>query len=129
MSLQKIKKGSLVELAIVLGPRDDWFTPAALQTLTSREWSVTARSDRVGVRLQGDVALERTRDGELPSEGAVTGAIQVPPDGQPVLFLPDHPLTGGYPIIGAVIDRDLDRAGQLPPGARIRFRVVDAAID
>lgn len=119
----------MVELAIVLGPRDDWFTPAALQTLTSQEWSVTARSDRVGVRLQGDVALERTRDGELPSEGAVTGAIQVPPDGQPVLFLPDHPLTGGYPIIGAVIDRDLDRAGQLPPSARIRFRVVDAAID
>lgn len=123
------RAGEVVELAIVLGPRDDWFTPAALQTLTSQEWSVTARSDRVGVRLQGDVALERTRDGELPSEGAVTGAIQVPPDGQPVLFLPDHPLTGGYPIIGAVIDRDLDRAGQLPPGARIRFRVVDAAID
>jgi len=123
------RAGDVVELRIVLGPRDDWFTPDALATLTTQEWSVTARSDRVGVRLQGDVALERSRDGELPSEGAVTGAIQVPPDGQPVLFLPDHPLTGGYPIIGAVVDRDLDLAGQLPPGARIRFRVVDAAID
>ena len=112
-----------VELAIVLGPREDWFTPAAVQTLLEQEWRVTPRSDRVGVRLEGAVPLERARSGELESEGAVTGAIQVPPDGQPVLFLPDHPLTGGYPIIGAVVDRDLDHAGQLPPGARIRFRL------
>ena len=77
----------------------------------------------MGVRLTGAAPLERSREGELESEGAVTGAIQVPPDGQPVLFLPDHPLTGGYPIIGAVVDRDLDLAGQLPPGARIRFRI------
>ncbi|KAB1862587.1 urea amidolyase family protein [Microbacterium algeriense] len=113
--------GDLVDLEITLGPRDDWFTPAALDALTTQEWTITPRSDRVGIRLHGDVPLERSRSGELPSEGAVTGAIQVPPDGQPVLFLPDHPLTGGYPIIGAVTDRSLDLAGQLPPGARIRF--------
>lgn len=118
--------GECVELEIVLGPRDDWFTPAALAALVEQEWEVTPRSDRVGVRLQGETPLERARDGELPSEGAVTGAIQVPPDGQPVLFLPDHPLTGGYPIIGAVVDRHLDRAGQLPPGARVRFRITGA---
>src|SRR5690606_40604753 len=88
-------------------------------------WHVTQLADRVGIGLQGEMALERAGDGELPSAGAVTGAIQVPPDGQPVLFLPDHPLTGGYPIIGALTDRCLDLAGQLPPGARIRFRVVD----
>lgn len=115
--------GELVELAITLGPRDDWFTPAALRALAEQEWLVTPRSDRVGVRLQGDRPLERAIEGELPSEGAVTGAIQVPADGQPVLFLPDHPLTGGYPIIGALVDRDLDVAGQLPPGARVRFRI------
>ncbi|GGD90168.1 urea amidolyase family protein [Microbacterium murale] len=115
--------GDLVELDITLGPRDDWFTASALDTLTTQEWLVTPRSDRVGIRLQGDVPLERTTQGELPSEGAVTGAIQVPPDGQPVLFLPDHPLTGGYPIIGALTDRCLDLAAQLPPGARIRFRI------
>ncbi|WP_426185688.1 carboxyltransferase domain-containing protein [Microbacterium sp. TWP3-1-2b2] len=114
--------GDLVELDITLGPRDDWFTDAALDALTRQEWLVTPRSDRVGIRLQGDVPLERAVHGELPSEGAVTGAIQVPPDGQPVLFLPDHPLTGGYPIIGALTDRCLDLAAQLPPGARIRFR-------
>lgn len=115
--------GGLVELEITLGPRDDWFTQEAIAALTGQEWTVTPRADRVGVRLHGDVALERKVGGELPSEGAVTGAIQVPPDGQPVLFLPDHPLTGGYPIIGAVTDRSLDLAGQLPPGARIRFVV------
>ncbi|MER7609437.1 urea amidolyase family protein [Nocardioides sp. NPDC127503] len=116
--------GDTVELRIALGPREDWFTPAGVRTLVEQEWTVTPRSDRVGVRLEGAVPLERSVTGELPSEGAVTGAIQVPPDGQPVLFLPDHPLTGGYPIIGAVIDRDLDLAGQLPPGVRIRFRPV-----
>ncbi|MFD5213805.1 carboxyltransferase domain-containing protein [Microbacterium sp. NPDC058345] len=115
--------GDLVELDITLGPRDDWFTRAALRTLTEQEWLVTPRSDRVGIRLHGDVPLERETTGELPSEGAVNGAIQVPPEGQPVLFLPDHPLTGGYPIIGALTDRCLDLAGQLPPGARIRFRI------
>lgn len=119
--------GDLVTLDITLGPRDDWFTPAALQTLTGQDWTVTPRSDRVGIRLHGDTSLERSISGELPSEGAVTGAIQVPPDGQPVLFLPDHPLTGGYPIIGALTDRCLDLAGQLPPGARIRFRIAGSA--
>ncbi|WP_345749995.1 5-oxoprolinase subunit B/C family protein [Microbacterium rhizophilus] len=116
--------GAVVDLRVALGPRDDWFTAAGVRTLLGQEWLVTPRSDRVGIRLEGETPLERSVPGELPSEGAVTGAIQVPPDGQPVLFLPDHPLTGGYPIIGAVIDADLDLAGQLPPGARIRFRAV-----
>ncbi|MEV7799188.1 urea amidolyase family protein [Microbacterium foliorum] len=119
--------GDLVDLEITLGPRDDWFTPAALATLAGQEWTVTPRSDRVGIRLEGAVPLERSVGGELPSEGAVTGAIQVPPDGQPVLFLPDHPLTGGYPIIGALTDRSLDLAGQLPPGARVRFIVKETS--
>lgn len=119
--------GDVVDLEVTLGPRDDWFTAAALETLTGQEWMVTPRSDRVGIRLQGDVPLERALGGELPSEGAVTGAIQVPPDGQPVLFLPDHPLTGGYPIIGALTDRSLDLAGQLAPGVRLRFTVKESS--
>lgn len=119
--------GDLVDLEVTLGPRDDWFTAAALETLSGQEWTVTPRSDRVGIRLQGDVPLERSVVGELPSEGAVTGAIQVPPDGQPVLFLPDHPLTGGYPIIGALTDHSLDLAGQLAPGVRLRFIVKETS--
>ena len=121
--------GDLVTLGIVLGPRDDWFSRGSLERLTTQEWLVTPRSDRVGVRLEGD-PLERSpqHEGlELASEGLVTGAIQVPPDGQPVLFHADRPLTGGYPVIGVVRAGDLDRVAQLPPGARVRFALVDPA--
>ena len=111
--------GETVMLSVTLGPREDWFTEAGIETLLSQEWTVTHESDRVGLRLNGEVPLERARTGELPSEGAVTGALQVPPNGQPVLFGPDHPLTGGYPIIASVDDVDL--AAQLPPGAKLRF--------
>src|SRR5699024_1225072 len=113
------RPGETVTMTVTLGPREDWFTPAGIETLLSQEWTVTHESDRVGLRLSGEVALERARTGELPSEGAVTGALQVPPNGQPVLFGPDHPLTGGYPIIASV--DDVDFAAQLPPGVKLRF--------
>ena len=111
--------GETVEMTVTLGPREDWFTDAGIETLLSQVWTVTHESDRVGLRLSGEVPLERARTGELPSEGAVTGALQVPPNGQPVLFGPDHPLTGGYPIIASV--NDVDLAAQLPPGVKLRF--------
>ncbi|WOF21758.1 urea amidolyase family protein [Microbacterium betulae] len=114
--------GGLVTLRITLGPRDDWFADEAVRLLLVQEWEVTPRSDRVGIRLRGAAPLERAVGGELPSEGTVTGSLQVPPRGQPVLFLPDRPVTGGYPVIGAVVDADLDLAGQLAPGMRVRFR-------
>ena len=57
----------------------------------------------------------------------MAGALQVPPDGLPVLFLADHPITGGYPVIGVVVDRQLDLAAQLPIGGSVRFRWVDPA--
>lgn len=108
-------------LDVVPGPRDDWFGAAALESLCTQDWSVTPRSNRVGMRLDGE-PLQRNRDGELASEGTVAGAIQVPPEGQPVLFLADHPITGGYPVIGVVVDHQLDLAAQVPIGGRIRFR-------
>ena len=113
--------GSLTQLRIMLGPRDDWFTPSALRTLLDQEWEVTGNSNRVGIRLAGATALTRKHGDELDSEGVVAGAIQVPTDGQPVIFMTDHPLTGGYPVIGAVAGDDLDTLGQLPPGARVQF--------
>lgn len=114
--------GSDVTLDVVLGPRTDWFTAGAVDSLLGQAWRVTPRSDRVGMRLEGDVPLERACTGELPSEGTVLGAIQVPANGQPVLFLADHPLTGGYPVIAAVASYHLDLAAQIPVGARLRFR-------
>lgn len=119
------RMGDTVVLDVVLGPRADWFTPQALDTLTLQPWTVTPQSSRVGMRLQGAQPLERARHDELPSEGTVPGAIQVPINGQPVLFLADHPLTGGYPVIGAVASYHLGLAAQIPVGCSIRFRVVD----
>jgi KipI family sensor histidine kinase inhibitor len=120
------KAGQTVTLGILPGPRADWFEPEALARLTRQAWVVTAQSNRVGMRLCGPQPLVRSRTDELPSEGTVAGAIQVPPSGQPVLFLADHPLTGGYPVIAVVLDRDLDRAAQIPVGARLRFRALAA---
>jgi len=118
--------GCEVVLDCVPGPRTDWFTPEAVALLASQRWQVTPQSNRVGLRLAGEVPLARAVPGELPSEGTVAGAIQVPPSGQPVLFLADHPLTGGYPVIGAVAPYHLDLAGQVPVNAWVRFRPIRA---
>jgi len=113
-----------VVLDIVLGPRTDWFAPEAIALLREQRWRATPQSNRVGLRLAGETPLSRAIDGELPSEGTALGAIQVPPSGQPVLFLADHPLTGGYPVIGTVAPHHLDRAGQIPVNAWIRFNPI-----
>jgi biotin-dependent carboxylase-like uncharacterized protein len=116
----------IVVLDVVMGPRTDWFTADAVARLASQDWTVTPQSNRVGLRLAGDVPLARANAAELPSEGTALGAIQVPASGQPVLFLADHPLTGGYPVIGAVATYHLDRAGQIPIGARVRFNPIQS---
>ena len=117
--------GEVVTLDVTLGPRTDWFTPQAVASFLAQDWEVTPQSSRVGIRLEGE-ALQRGDTRELPSEATVQGAVQVPASGQPVLFLADHPLTGGYPVIGAVATHHLDRAGQIPVGARLRFNPVRA---
>lgn len=106
---------------IRFGPREDWFTPAARTALTTGWYQVAADSDRTGLRLAGP-PLTRSRHQELPSEGLVPGAIQVTPAGQPVVFLADHPVTGGYPVLAVVAAADLDRLAQLRPGQRLGFR-------
>ncbi|MDW8808835.1 biotin-dependent carboxyltransferase family protein [Streptomyces scabiei] len=110
-------------LRVTMGPRDDWFTDAALRTLTGRSYAVSSASNRIGLRTEGPT-LERLREGELPSEGMVLGAVQVPPDGRPVVFLADHPTTGGYPVIAVVAPADLPAAAQATPGTPVRFVAV-----
>jgi biotin-dependent carboxylase-like uncharacterized protein len=110
-------------LRVMLGPRQDRFTDAALSRLTGDAYTVNPASNRVGLRLDGP-PLERSGEEELRSEGMVAGALQVPPDGQPILLLVDHPTTGGYPVIAVLADADLARAGQLRPGEAVRFTVV-----
>ena len=115
-----------VMLDIILGPHDDWFTQAAIATLLDTTWQVTAQSNRTGLRLHGPQPLECKDQRELPSEGMVPGSLEVPGSGQPVLFLRDQPVTGGYPVIAVLTLDALALAAQLPPGAFIRFRKVGA---
>ena len=107
-------------LRVYDGPRLDWFDADVLGTLTSAPYTVTGESNRVGLRLEGG-RLRRVRQGELPSEGLVLGAVQVPPSGQPLVFLADHPTTGGYPVVGLVDPADLWQCAQLRPGEQVRF--------
>jgi biotin-dependent carboxylase-like uncharacterized protein len=112
--------GGPVLVRAMLGPRDDWFTDPAV--LGRSAYRMSPLSNRVGARLTGP-ALTRAITRELPSEGLVTGAVQVPADGQPLIFLNDHPTTGGYPVI-AVVDRDdLPLIAQARPGTQVRFRL------
>jgi biotin-dependent carboxylase-like uncharacterized protein len=110
-------------IPVLPGPRDDWFGEAGAQ-LAAGAWKVSPESNRVGVRLIG-TALRRAaafQDVELASEGLVTGAIQVRPNGLPVVFLADHPTTGGYPVIAVVAPGSLPLLAQARPGVRVHFR-------
>jgi len=121
--------GETVTLDITMGPRADWFTPESVNQLITQCWQVTSESNRIGLRLAGAEALVRSHTAELPSEGTCSGAIQVPASGQPVLFLRDNPVTGGYPVIAVVADYHLDLAGQIPPGTFIRFKLIQPLIE
>lgn len=112
-----------VTLRVRTGPRRDWFARDAMGTLTAAAFTVTPDSNRVALRLDG-AALGRSRDDELPSEGIVLGAVQVPPSGRPLVFLNDHPTTGGYPVLCVVHPDDLGACAQLRPGEPVSFREV-----
>ncbi|GAA4058959.1 urea amidolyase family protein [Microbacterium laevaniformans] len=108
-----------LEITVAPGPRAERF--ATLAPLFAEVWTVSTQADRVGIRLDGP-PLERTDTSELASEGMLPGAIQVPPDGRPVILGPDGPVTGGYPVVAVVTDADRDLLGQARPGTRLRFR-------
>lgn len=115
-----VASGEVLVVRVLPGPRLDWFEVRAWQELTGSRYVVTADSNRVGLRLDGP-RLGRARADELPSEGLVRGAVQVPTSGLPLLFLADHPTTGGYPVIANVVDEDVDAVAQLRPGDALRF--------
>lgn len=109
-----------VQLGVIRGPRDDWFDDA--DALVQTPWAVSGHADRVGVRLTGPPLSPRWPGRQLPSEGTVRGAIQVPPSGRPVILGADHPVTGGYPVIGVVAAADTDALAQLRPGQTLLLR-------
>lgn len=120
-----------ISLRFSYGPREDWFSQNERRRLSSQRWRVTNQANRVGIRLEpdsddpGSRSLERLRTDELPSEGVPRGSLQMPPEGNPVLFLNDHPVTGGYPVLGVVVPQDLSAAAQLRPGETLRLLPVD----
>src|SRR5699024_4854683 len=105
----------------------DWFAEQTVQDFLSTTWEVSGQFNRIGLRMTGPkgAELSREREEELASEGMLPGSIQVPPNGLPELFLADHPVTGGHPVIATVIPEDMDATGQLPPGSTVAFRAVD----
>lgn len=109
-----------VRVRVLPGPRLDWFAEEAFETLTGSTYTVSPHSNRVGLRLEGP-RLPRSVSSELPSEGLVLGAVQVPASGQPLVFLNDHPTTGGYPVVAVVAPDQLGACAQLRPGSHVRF--------
>ncbi|MCM1959388.1 urea amidolyase family protein [Acinetobacter modestus] len=123
------KRDEIIEIDLVLGPRTDWFAEESLDLLFKQTWLVSTESNRIGLKLVGDRPLTRKFEQELPSEGCCTGALQIPPNGQPVLFMNDHPITGGYPVIAAVALYHLDLIAQIPAGCHIQFRKISDFMD
>nr|WP_244433955.1 hypothetical protein [Azospirillum sp. B506] len=110
-------------IRVVLGPQEDRFTATALETFLSASYRVGKQADRMGLRLEGP-ALEHRGSADIPSDGLVTGSIQVPGNRQPILLLNDHQTAGGYAKIATVISADLARAGRLRPGDSLSFQAV-----
>ncbi len=110
-------------LRVMPGPNAQYFRGDAFETLFASAYTVGAASDRMGLRLQGP-PLARAIEGELPPQGTVAGACQVPPDGQPILLLADRQTTGGYPVIASVIGADIAAAGRIAAGMSVRFEAV-----
>ena len=108
-----------IAIPLLFGPRRDWLSAAALEGLESLTWTIDPASNRTGIRFAGPM-LER-RQGELPSEAMIPGAVQLPLNGLPIVLGPDGGTTGGYPVIGVVPQSGLDALAQRRPGAPVRF--------
>ncbi|MCB5174062.1 5-oxoprolinase subunit C family protein [Microvirga lenta] len=111
-------------IRVMLGPQDDYFTPAAIRTLLEGEFTVSPQADRMGFQLTGP-QIEHAKGFNIVSDGIVTGHIQVPGNGQPIVLMRDRQTAGGYPKIATIISADLDRFAQLRPGTSVRFKAVE----
>ncbi len=112
-----------LRLTLHPGPRRQWLSEAGMAALGTQTWSVSSESNRIALRLDGPPLERRDRLEELPSEGVVVGGVQVPRDGLPLIFLADHPTTGGYPVVGVVDTDGVTACGQARPGTPISFEL------
>jgi allophanate hydrolase subunit 2 len=124
-AMEARRGGPALQLRMVQGPHHELFDRDVLERLARAVFTVESDSNRVGLRLRAEDGAEwpgaRAAQGELDSQGVVTGAIQVPPGGDPVVLGPDHATLGGYPVVAVVASADLGRLGQCGPGTRVRF--------
>ena len=111
-------------IRVVLGPQADYFTEAAVQTFLSSEYTVSTQADRMGYRLEGP-ALAHAKGYNIVSDAVVSGAVQVPGSGRPIVLMVDNQTTGGYPKIATVISADIPVVGRRRPGRTMRFVAVD----
>jgi allophanate hydrolase len=114
-------------IRVIVGPQADYFTDEALRTLFSSEYTVSPQSDRMGFRLEGPV-LPHAKGCDIVSDGIVTGSIQVPGSGKPIVLMVDNQTTGGYPKIATVISTDIPVIGRRKPGRTIRFTGVEVGV-
>ena len=111
-------------IRILKGTNFDYFTEKSIKNFFNENFKVTKLTDRMGMRLKGPI-LDNNKETNIRSEGLIKGVIQVPADGNPIIMLSDHGTIGGYPKIGVVISADYDKLVQLPPNAKIKFKLVD----
>lgn len=114
------KAGETVEIRLLTGPQEDYFTPAGQAALFQNPYEISVHSDRMGYRLAGE-PIEHKAMGEVITDGVVFGSVQVPPSGQPIIMMADRQTTGGYAKIATVITEDLPLLAQCPPGTLLRF--------
>ena len=112
-------------IRLLAGPQDDHFKKESLEALESGSFTVGPASDRMGLRLSGPLLHHNRKGAEIPTDGVVPGALQVPGDGQPILLLADGQTTGGYAKIATAISADLPRLGHVRPGDSLRFKLID----
>lgn len=115
--------GDQIELRVILGPQDDYFTEAGINTFLQSEYTVSIQADRMGYRLEGP-RIEHRSKADIISDGIPLGAVQIPGDGLPIILLADRQTTGGYAKIATVISVDIPKIAQAKPGDKVRFKRV-----
>jgi biotin-dependent carboxylase-like uncharacterized protein len=111
-------------IRVMLGPQEDYFSPEGLRTFLDEEFTISPLADRMGYQMAGPT-IEHARGFNIVSDGIVTGHVQVPGSGRPIILMRDRQTTGGYPKIATVIGADIERLAQMQPGTALRFRAVD----
>ena len=114
----------LERIRVIKGTNFNYFSKEGKKIFCEKEFTVSKFSNRMGMRLDGP-KIENIVETNIRSEGLIKGAIQITPDGNPIIMLSDHGTIGGYPKIGVVISADYDKLVQLLPGSKCKFQVIE----